>query len=80
MMKFISAAMLTVSFFVISDAARAQGCPPPKNSNHPIIKCAIANGATWQYDNRYGRCLWIAPYQREMTIIDCGVQAARRRR
>jgi hypothetical protein len=80
MLKFSPLAVLTVFAFATTDVAQAQSCPPPKNSNHPIIKCAIANGATWQYENRYGRCLWIAPYQREMTIIDCGVQAARRRR
>ena len=78
MLKFISLAVLTVFFCVTADIARAQGCPPPKAANHPIIQCYRASGATWQYDNRYGRCMWIAPYQREMQVIDCAVQARRR--
>jgi hypothetical protein len=80
MLKFIPVAVLTVFVFATADTARAQGCPPPKSPNHPIIQCYRANGATWQYDNRYGKCLWIAPYQRENTITDCVAQAARRRR
>ena len=82
MLKFISLAVLTVFFFVTADIASnsAQGCPPPKAANHadhPVRH--RASGATWQYDNRYGRCLWIAPHQREMQVIDCTAQARRRR-
>ena len=80
MLKFIALAAPTIFFFVTTDIARAQSCPPPKSPNHPIIQCYRANGATWQYDNRYGKCLWIAPYQRENTVTDCVAQAVRRRR
>lgn len=78
MLKYSSLVALPVFFFVSADVARAQSCPPPKAPNHPIVQCYRAYGATWQYDNRYGRCLWIAPYQREMQVIDCAVQAGRR--
>ena len=66
MLKFIALAVLTVFFFATADVAHAQGCPPPKTLNTAKIKCSLAYGATWQYDNRYGRCLWISPHQREM--------------
>lgn len=82
MLKYISLAVLPVFFFATADVAQAnirnaQGCPPPKAPS-ARIKCAIANGAVWRYDNRYGKCLWIYPHQRTMQVIDCAVQAGRR--
>ena len=77
MLKFISLAVLTVFFCVTAEVARAQGCPPPKAPS-ARIKCALANGAVWRYDNRYGKCLWIYPHQRTMQVIDCAVPARRR--
>lgn len=78
MLKLITLAVLTVFFCATADVARAQGCPPPKPLKSAKGKCALAYGATWQYDNRRGRCIWIYPHQREMQIIDCAVQAGRR--
>ena len=83
MLKFIALAVLTVFFFVSADGAQAnirnaQGCPPPKAPS-ARIKCAMAYGAVYRYDNRYGKCLWIYPHQRTMQITDCMAQAGRRR-
>jgi hypothetical protein len=82
MLKYISLAALTVFFVVSTDVAQAnirnaQGCPPPKAIS-ARTKCALANGATWQYDNRYGRCIWVYPHQRIMQFTDCAVAAGRR--
>jgi hypothetical protein len=81
MLKFIALAVLAVFFFSTSDAAQAnirdaKGCPTPKAPS-ARIKCAIANGAVYRYDNRYGKCLWIYPNKRTMQFLDCAVPAKR---